>query len=628
MGESYLQRKLFNRLKKVSSQAPQSNHDHQYPRPHRNHQERQLQIRSKTATSLCSQTSNKLIQQTSGIIATYSESSTRQQAAAAAVASQSKDTANPSPVPSSSSAPIPLNMMIRQHSEVNSLPFPSSSNLNDEPIEICNQNLGYPTIANDDDDDDDNDGDGDDDEDEEDDDDDNSRNKIQSARKLRAKTVDSSAATTSNPAKRSRLKSVTRAILYFRKPKASFGGGSTRSTRSSSISNQSSSHQLNRQSTNDSSWSQNISSSSPNFQANNQGQQQQQHQHHKTSSCGLDLPQFIVPKMNALRLPLVCLIKSLNGELMREVFVHRYELGEYLMENLKVSFGLNDCKYFGLKFAKTFNDQEDLRNNWLDLNESVCKQIKANKSNVIQVNNINGNGNNGLRSIDFYLRIKFYPPNLTRVQDSFLRNYLWLQLRRDLRLGKLTSSMNNLTLLMACVLQYELGDHAQQGRNERVRPPSSGSSSLENNSHLGGDDTINTATAAGRFENYPLEQQIADLNILPNQDLIEEQAMELWRTRLAGMRQYQAQMQFLRAAVILETYGFDYYPVRDHQRQRAYLLGFNYAGIKTIRNGRIAHHFRWHNISKISYERRMIIFHIYPNENSKVSSSSNLANSC
>lgn len=304
-----------------------------------------------------------------------------------------------------------------------------------------------------------------------------------------------------------------------------------------------------------------------------------------SSTClGKEVPSFIMPKMGALRLPLVCRIMSLDGELMREVFVHRYELGQYLIESLKVSVGIKDCKYFGFKLAKSFDDQEDLQNPWLDLNESVCKQLKSIKftsSSASQQNNAQlqvSSNCSRQRSIDFYLRIKFYPPNLGRVQDSFLRHYLYLQLRRDLRLGKLTSSMNNLTLLMACVLQYELGD---------CKPE--------------------------------LIERVPELNILQNQDLIEEQAINLWRTRLTGLKRHQAQMQFLRAAVILETYGFDYYPVRDHQRQRAYLLGFNYAGVKTIRNGRIVHHFRWHTISKISYERRMIIFHIYPSENSKVS---------
>jgi len=312
-----------------------------------------------------------------------------------------------------------------------------------------------------------------------------------------------------------------------------------------------------------------------------------------TTDAKISLPRFIVPKMNALKLPIVCLIKSLDGQLMREIFVHRYELGQYLVDNLKVSLDIKDAKYFGLKMASSLEDQENVKQPWLDLNESVYKQINkwgfANIGNQNKSNNTSNTNNHhptfpvssdiNLKSVDFYLRIKYYPPNLARVQDPFLRQYLFLQLRRDLRLGKLTSSMNNLTQLMACILQYELGDFRQELVSERLN----------------------------------------ELSILPNQDMIEQQALLIWEKRLKGLRKHQVQMQFLRASVILETYGFDYYPVRDHQRQRGYLLGFNYAGIKTIRNGRIVHHFRWHSISKISYERRMIIFHIYPTENSKVS---------
>lgn len=340
------------------------------------------------------------------------------------------------------------------------------------------------------------------------------------------------------PSKRSRLRSATKAIFFFRRA----GGLLTRPDSTQS-------------------------DQQANFWTHQRPHKKLVRQQTTDSSTAPNQPQFIVPLTNALKLPLVCLIRSVDGELMREVFVHRYELGSYLIESLKVSFGISDCKYFGLKMARSPDDQDDLRNVWLDMDVAVCKQVSKLGINPTS---------DRQQSIDFYLRIKFYPPSLARIQEPFVRHYLWLQLRRDLRLGKLTSSMNNLTYLMACVLQYEFGDHSQD-----------------------------------QLERVP------QLQILPNQDLVEHHAIELWRDQLKGSLRHQSQMQFLRAAVILETYGFDYYPVRDHQRQRAYLLGFNYAGVKTIRNGRIAHHFRWQSISKISNERRMIIFHVSPNESSR-----------
>lgn len=372
---------------------------------------------------------------------------------------------------------------------------------------------------------------------------------------------------------------------------------------------------------------------------------------------------FLVPKTNALKLPIVCHIKSIDGNLLCEIYVHRFELGQYLIDSLKVSLGVQDFRYFGLKLVDDVADQDDPHRAWLEPNERVLKQLAklghahqssrtrtssststlpSNCPTVASIQSAgpslgassqgwtlkrklesfdeettSGGGGGGLdqaktaksasldrlnerstvpkrvdvgsssdddcrRCVQMFLRIKYYPPNVPppTPQSAFLRHYLWLQLRRDLSLGKLTSSMNNLILLMACVIQHELGDFDQELADSRVH----------------------------------------QLNILPNQDLIEEQAIEVWRLKFKGLRQTQVQAQFLRAAIILETYGFDYYAVRDHQRQRAYLLGFNYAGIKTIRNGLIVHHFRWQSVQKVSQERRMIIFHInHQTDNSKVS---------
>lgn len=369
--------------------------------------------------------------------------------------------------------------------------------------------------------------------------------------------------------RRGRLKGASKAFIFLRRAASTISDLTKHLNRSSETSSTRNSSRIYRQNTGDSLHSQTSNSNCP--QSTNSG-----------ARYGSGVPKFLVPKMNHLKLPLVCRIKSIEDELMREVFVHQYEVGQYLMENLKISIGIVDSKYFGLKMAKCCDDQEDLRNPWVDLNESVYKQIKNHGILARQTSSdANGSQEKGneftQRSTDFYLRIKFYPPNLGRIQDPFLKQYLWLQLRRDLRLGKLTSSMSNLTYLTACVLQYELGDY----RDELV-------------------------------------ERIPSLNILPNQDLLEDRAIEIWRSKWPGSRKHKAQMQFLRASFILETYGFEYYPVKDHQRQRTYLFGFNYAGIKTIRNGRIVHHFRWHSINKIAHERRMIILHVHPTDNSTV----------
>lgn len=206
---------------------------------------------------------------------------------------------------------------------------------------------------------------------------------------------------------------------------------------------------------------------------------------------------------------------------------------------------------------------------WLKPTKSIFKQVRR------LPNQIHG------CDLTFYLRVKFYPPTLNKVHDPFVLHYLWLQLRRDLKIGKLTSSMNNLAVLVACVLQFEFGNYRLVGAEE----------------------------ATGKLRS---------LDVVPNQNLIAKDAIVVWR-RLKDCKQHEAMLHFLRLSITLETYGFhDLYSVTDHQRQRPFLMGFNYRGVKLIANARIAHQYWWHNISLVTFEGKMLILHVYESETSKV----------
>ncbi|KAG9511205.1 FERM domain-containing protein 5, partial [Fragariocoptes setiger] len=277
---------------------------------------------------------------------------------------------------------------------------------------------------------------------------------------------------------------------------------------------------------------------------------------------------------------LICSIRSMDGELMKEIVINRLDTGQRLLDELRRSMDLNDTKYFGLKVVKNIDEQDDLVDSkWLDLTCPVYRQIKhflllsSSLSSDIDANNSCSEPNvYSCPKVVLYLRVKFYPPNPCRISDSLARHYLWIQLKRDLKIGKLASSTDNLIRMAAAVLQYELGDA------------------------------------------FDLEPNYASkFNILPDQENLEATIMEVHRTMMSGWTKRQAQAYFLKLAAMSETYGFDFYPVRDHQRHRPMLLGFNYGGIKTIRDRRMVHHMRWHDIQKITYERRMIIFHMSMN---------------
>lgn len=289
------------------------------------------------------------------------------------------------------------------------------------------------------------------------------------------------------------------------------------------------------------------------------------------SSEHLSCYKSILSILKNSKLPIVCAIKSLEGELIQEALIHRYETGQYLIDTLKKAFDIGCTKYFGLRIIPNSGAEQSGHLPWLKLRKSVFKQVVSQNKIKPSVRLLNASSSQ--LSVEFRLYIRYYPSNTTNLQDSFLKQYLWLQLKRDIRVGRLTSNLKNLSYVVACVIQYDYGDYKPE-----------------------------------------LVDQVKEgvRRILPRQEpRLMSSAMDYWQNQLSGCKQHQTQMRLFRAAVFMETYGFEYYPVRDHQRRRPHLLGFNYIGVKTIRKGQIVHSFWWHNISKVSYERQMLILHIY-----------------
>jgi len=75
-------------------------------------------------------------------------------------------------------------------------------------------------------------------------------------------------------------------------------------------------------------------------------------------------------------------------------------------------------------------------------------------------------------------------------------------------------------------------------------------------------------------------------------DKLERDAMAIHKSELHGQTPAQAEMNFLKKACLLETYGIDPHPVKDHKGVQLY-LGINYSGIITFQGSRKTHHFKW-----------------------------------
>lgn len=123
---------------------------------------------------------------------------------------------------------------------------------------------------------------------------------------------------------------------------------------------------------------------------------------------------FILPK------------KSLAAKLYEQVFYH---------------LDLIETDYFGLQFSDTHNVRH-----WLDPTKPIKKQCKIGPP------------------YQFFFKVKFYTAEPNNLKEELTRYFYFLQLKHDLRCGRLSCSTQEPILIELCalILQEELGDYDQQ----------------------------------------------------------------------------------------------------------------------------------------------------------------------
>ncbi|CAN7937753.1 unnamed protein product [Ixodes hexagonus] len=243
-----------------------------------------------------------------------------------------------------------------------------------------------------------------------------------------------------------------------------------------------------------------------------------------------------------------CTIRLLDDtEVLQCDFQHLCK-GQYILDYVCNALNLLEKDYFGLRYVDSHKQRH-----WLDITKPIMKQVK------------------GMNPLVFCFRVKFYPQDPFRLKEEITRYQMFLQLRRDLLHGRLYCSQNDAAMLAALVIQSELGDY-------------------DSEEHTG---------------NYVSEFKL----LLKQTPRIEEKIAEIHQQQLRGQVPAVAETNFLRKACLLETYGVDPHPVKDHKGNQLY-LGINHAGILTFQGSRKTHHFKWPDIQKINYEGKMFILHL------------------
>uniref|UniRef100_A0A915PZV8 FERM domain-containing protein n=1 Tax=Setaria digitata TaxID=48799 RepID=A0A915PZV8_9BILA len=222
----------------------------------------------------------------------------------------------------------------------------------------------------------------------------------------------------------------------------------------------------------------------------------------------------------------------------------------------------------------------------LDDNETICQEFKKTSNAqfildyVCECLNIIEKDYFGLRyqdisrhrnfqgpNVALRFRVRFYPSDVSAVKEEITRYMLFVQLQRDLLHGRLYCPKNEAAVLGALALQSIIGDYDAE---ERPR-------------------------------NYVAEYRL----LFKQTEKLEEKIAESHRL-FKGLTPAEAEMEFLKRASKLDTYGFDPYTVTNKQKQTVY-IGVTYRGIYIYHVSRLIHHITWNELEKVDYIGKEIL---------------------
>nr|XP_026492243.1 tyrosine-protein phosphatase non-receptor type 4-like [Vanessa tameamea] len=227
--------------------------------------------------------------------------------------------------------------------------------------------------------------------------------------------------------------------------------------------------------------------------------------------------------------------------------------GSVLLEHVFQQLELVEKDYFGLQFTENGsipNATNTEITRWLDGGKSVKKQVGA--------------------SAQFWLAVRFYPPEPCRLAEEFTRYLLCLQLRKLLLDGRMSAPKNTALLLASFTVQAELGDY-----NTTEHSP-----------------------------NY-----LSELCLLPKQSAEDERRIRELHKLHKGQAPADAEANFLEHAKRLDCYGVESHPAKDYNGKDI-LIGVTSIGIVVFQNNIRVNTFSWSKIVKISFKKKQFFIQL------------------
>lgn len=235
----------------------------------------------------------------------------------------------------------------------------------------------------------------------------------------------------------------------------------------------------------------------------------------------------------------------------QEVFeVSQRAPGKVLFDLVCSHLNLVEGDYFGLEFQ----DQRKMIV-WLDLLKPILKQIRRPK-NII------------LRFV-----VKFFPPDHTQLLEELTRYLFALQIKHDLACGRLTCNESSAALLVAHIVQSEIGD----------------------------------------FDEVQCKQHLLNNKYIPEQDTLMDKIIGYHRKHV-GQTPAESDYQLLEIARRLEMYGVRLHPAKDREGTKL-SLAVAHSGVLVFQGHTKINAFNWSKVRKLSFKRKRFLIKLRPDLN-------------
>ncbi|XP_020667852.1 FERM domain-containing protein 5 isoform X4 [Pogona vitticeps] len=176
-------------------------------------------------------------------------------------------------------------------------------------------------------------------------------------------------------------------------------------------------------------------------------------------------------------------------------------------------------------------------------------------------------------------RVKFYPTDPAALKEEITRYLVFLQIKRDLYHGRLLCKTSDAALLAAYILQAEIGDYDPGKHPEGY---------------------------SSKFQFFP-----------KHSEKLERKIAEIHRIELSGQTPATSELNFLKKAQTLETYGVDPHPCKDVSGNAAF-LAFTPFGFVVLQGNKRVHFIKWNEVTKMKFEGKTFYLYVSQKEEKKI----------